>query len=557
MVCALLFVALYLLLPSDGEPGLNRIAPDGIVIVEPGENEQVRPSVTFADPLPYARQSDWPQGQSAQYHFDLQRNLSDSGRIAVFLPSMQAPGRLSVNSVPVAVAVERDFAGPGLGRFDLSGMTKPAAIITGRNRFDLVQFGRGYQVGVGGFYWADSDEGKASIKRVAEARKLLSTIAWASALLGLLAGAAGIAIGHDRLACAAGTLISALTLGGFYPAWVSDDFQMPTAVLAAISALVLASSLLIGWRMRLQDNLAAAFILALTIPSAAGAFIALLGEFTSIVRLDGIFQAFFANAAPLPLMAFGMPLLLLQGMSHQLHLLSKAREEISQRDRIIAEKESELFDEIRRRAVLEERQRLVRDMHDGIGGQLLSLLLKVRSRNIGMGDVEREIRGGITDLRLVVDSLDHVGSDLQSALGSFHDRTRSQLEVAGMQLGWEQSSDIEDYHLAARKTLSLYRFMQEAVANSVRHSAADRLDFKIESDPPSGSLRIAIADNGTGFDPAQANGGKGLSNMRQRAASLGAQLTIESSDDGTVITLVLPVSKEPKDSASHSEPPRK
>ena len=69
-------------------------------------------------------------------------------------------------------------------------------------------------------------------------------------------------------------------------------------------------------------------------------------------------------------------------------------------------------------AILEERQRFTRDIHDGIGGQLVSLLLRARRGKLGKNEMIQEIQSGINDLRLIVDSMDHVGDDLSSALVS-------------------------------------------------------------------------------------------------------------------------------------------
>ena len=192
----------------------------------------------------------------------------------------------------------------------------------------------------------------------------------------------------------------------------------------------------------------------------------------------------------------------------------------------IEAKSAALEQEMRRSAILEERQRLARDMHDGIGGQLVSLLARVRTRKISLDQMEEELVGGLSELRLLVDSLDAVGESLTEAMASFRSRIRPQTEAVGMMLTWTQPDDLDIEAHDPRWILNLYRLLQEAVTNAVRHSRGDRLTVRIERRGERG-LSIGIEDNGAGFDPDVVARGKGLSNMSVRADQLGAALRWE------------------------------
>lgn len=184
-----------------------------------------------------------------------------------------------------------------------------------------------------------------------------------------------------------------------------------------------------------------------------------------------------------------------------------------------------LEQEMRRSAILEERQRLARDMHDGIGGQLVSLLARVRTGRISLDQMEGELSGGLSELRLLVDSLDTVGESLADALAAFRARARTQADAAGLTLVWDQPEDIDIALLDPRWILNLYRLMQETVTNAARHSGGDTLCVRItrrgERD-----LTITVEDNGSGYDPEAIIPGRGLANMAIRADQLAARLTL-------------------------------
>lgn len=198
-----------------------------------------------------------------------------------------------------------------------------------------------------------------------------------------------------------------------------------------------------------------------------------------------------------------------------------------------------LEQEMRRAAILEERQRLARDMHDGVGGQLVSLIARVRSRRITIDQVEGELVQGLSELRLVVDSLDAPGQSLADALLTFRLRTQNLADGAGMALDWTQNNLEGAETSDSRWVLTLYRFMQEAVTNAVRHSGGQRLAVRAEL--TGGRLVVEIADDGRGFNPEEVSAGKGQRNLAFRASQLGGVLTIKSEPGGgTQIRLEAP-----------------
>lgn len=193
---------------------------------------------------------------------------------------------------------------------------------------------------------------------------------------------------------------------------------------------------------------------------------------------------------------------------------------------LILEQESIIGRELQRRAVLEERERLTRDIHDGIGGQLLSLLVRIRAGKIGQAELEAEVQSSLNDLRLIVDSLDHAAESFPAALAVVHSRLRPPLEAAGVTLHWRQDDGALPQHIEARTALNIFRILQEAFANVLKHSGADRVEVEIRA-AAGGGLVVSIADNGSGMGQGPGRPrGRGLGNMRQRALRIGGSLDV-------------------------------
>ncbi len=200
-----------------------------------------------------------------------------------------------------------------------------------------------------------------------------------------------------------------------------------------------------------------------------------------------------------------------------------------------------LDEKSRQSAVLEERQRMARDVHDGIGGQLASLIAQVRLRRIGMDHVEQALVSGLSELRLLVDSLDVVGETLSDALASFHDRARQQTAAADMALDWIQVDDLGAEIRDQQWILNFYRLMQEAITNAVRHSGGDRVSVTVDTNGR--LLTVKIEDNGGAFDIETVKRGRGLANMTHRATDLGGAVTVTPSEfgHGTVVRVEAPL----------------
>ncbi|OYX00286.1 MAG: hypothetical protein B7Z14_09475 [Bosea sp. 32-68-6] len=207
-------------------------------------------------------------------------------------------------------------------------------------------------------------------------------------------------------------------------------------------------------------------------------------------------------------------------------------------------------DEERARAIAlsSERSRLMRDLHDGLGGQLVSIVaLSERQQAAPIGEAAR---AALKDLRLVIDAMDDIGGDLMLALGAWRERIAAQLRAHSIALAWRvltpQGLPVHR-ELRPGHVIQILRLLDEAVTNAVKHAGAGTITVEIETvaatDGDRG--RISVRDDGRGFDAEAGSAapplaGRGLANMRQRAERCGGQLAIVSGPEGTRVTLDLP-----------------
>jgi signal transduction histidine kinase len=186
-----------------------------------------------------------------------------------------------------------------------------------------------------------------------------------------------------------------------------------------------------------------------------------------------------------------------------------------------------LGEEEKRREVAEARARLTRDMHDGLGGQLVHALALAQ----GPADQEalrQALRDALSDLRLILDSLSPVEEGFDLVFASFRHRVGKILARAGIEVHWDVHG-LDGLALSSEQTLGLLRILQEATTNVVRHSGARNVHITARHEPP--ALLLRVSDDGRGIEGDHP--GRGLLNMRIRAQELGAALSIASDGGGT------------------------
>jgi signal transduction histidine kinase len=184
-----------------------------------------------------------------------------------------------------------------------------------------------------------------------------------------------------------------------------------------------------------------------------------------------------------------------------------------------------------------ERRRLARELHDGIGQDLTSLLLALRTVEEGAG-LRDLVVTALHDVRRLAVELRPKALDDFGLVPALDRLATTFAEQTGM--GIELEDRLGDRRLPPDAETGLYRIVQEALTNTVKHAQAQHVSIFLTW--RDGRAAAVIEDDGRGFDPQDATEGLGLLGMRERLALLGGSLVIESSlGAGTTLVAEVPV----------------
>lgn len=192
--------------------------------------------------------------------------------------------------------------------------------------------------------------------------------------------------------------------------------------------------------------------------------------------------------------------------------------------------------EASRRVREHERQRLTRDLHDGISGHLVSIIAMTEGEGTEAAPIEQAARRALDDLRLVIYSLDLGEHDLPLALANFRERLIPQLQRAGVELDWSTAGLPEVSGITPSNALSILRILQEALTNALKHGPARKI--VVRGEQAEGMAAITVENDGRPF--VESDRGFGLANMRRRAGELRGKIRISALDRGTRLSLLLP-----------------
>ncbi|RYF40569.1 MAG: hypothetical protein EOO25_12270 [Comamonadaceae bacterium] len=197
-------------------------------------------------------------------------------------------------------------------------------------------------------------------------------------------------------------------------------------------------------------------------------------------------------------------------------------------------------------ARVQERERLLRDMHDGLGAQLMTALRGVERGALAPPQIAQSLQDSLDELRLLMDSAD-MGHYLPGALAAWRNRWDGRLAAAGVALDWRIDESLDQVQLSSEKALQVMRILQEAATNVVKHAQARHMSLaaRVREQDGRAALCIEIADDGVGLPPEPARAGaRGLKNMHYRAGEIGARLQVQARQapaTGCVVALTLPL----------------
>lgn len=209
----------------------------------------------------------------------------------------------------------------------------------------------------------------------------------------------------------------------------------------------------------------------------------------------------------------------------------------------------------RSKAVVDERARIMKDMHDGIGGQLIASLALIENEkdSVIKASVTEILEQCVDDLRLIINSLNVNANVLSALLADFKYRMSKRLEDIGITLLWEVQSSADTLYLQPQQSLNILRILQEAFTNVIKHANATQINFSTLQQGQ--HLIIKIEDNGY-FNQTSDDIGEGIKNMISRASQLGILIDISQSENKScciVLSMPLPIfDKQPKEALNYS-----
>jgi signal transduction histidine kinase len=197
----------------------------------------------------------------------------------------------------------------------------------------------------------------------------------------------------------------------------------------------------------------------------------------------------------------------------------------------------------------EERGHLSRELHDHVGQVLTALRMELGRIERGRSPNDGRIASSVTEAKQLVDKLFRTVRDLALGLrpsmlddlglrAALEWHVRDISRRCGIDVELMVDGDIDD--LSDRYQTCVYRVIQEALTNCVRHAKAQRVTVRMTPVPQ--GLEIAVADDGCGFDPAARRDGLGLRGMDERVKEVAGALTIRSAPGkGTTLVIQLPL----------------
>ncbi|HWP20125.1 MAG TPA: ATP-binding protein [Burkholderiaceae bacterium] len=327
--------------------------------------------------------------------------------------------------------------------------------------------------------------------------------------------------------------------------------QMRTVSLGLTLAVATGMTAYLAWiALRERDRLAALLAASIAVCAAVGA------RDWVVLRLLHDYNAYtWARYVIVVLMAV-MAWRLVDDYARSLRQLHHANRDLTQ---AVDNKQRELEQAFeaqraveRRQAATSERDRILREMHDGLGGRLvgaIALAHQLEQRQTGEAMLVKELRQALDDclveLRLSLDSMDTEPRCLSEALAELRFRVEPSLRAAGVRLVWNLHDDAAEAMLPPGETLQVLRIVREALTNVIKHAHATVVWLSLSRTDD--GLELSVLDNGLLQRAAERprgaplpSGKRGLANMRHRAQTIGARIEIGPHPEGWAVRLRLP-----------------
>ena len=205
----------------------------------------------------------------------------------------------------------------------------------------------------------------------------------------------------------------------------------------------------------------------------------------------------------------------------------------SERNQHLVDELKETQQKLRELAVVEERNRLARDLHDSVKQQVFAISMQLSAARTALSETDKAYSSVIEAERLA----QQAGAELSTLISALRPPSlENKTLIAAIKEHveeWSRQNNIEtDISIDANLSVNMqseqvmFRVLQEALANAARHSDASKARVVLK--PEKDNLTLIVEDNGIGFDPKRITKGIGLDSMRERLAAVNGELEVSS-----------------------------
>ncbi|MGQ0621964.1 MAG: histidine kinase [Panacagrimonas sp.] len=211
---------------------------------------------------------------------------------------------------------------------------------------------------------------------------------------------------------------------------------------------------------------------------------------------------------------------------------------VEEREKQLRDSYARLGESERERAVVAERARILRDMHDGVGAHLSAAIRQIEAGGASSVEVAQTLRDSLDQLKLSVDAMTLPSGDVNALLASMRYRLQPRIQAADLNLEWDVDALPTWQSDSSTAMRHLQYMLFEMFSNALQHAHARTLQLSAHAEAGA-SIVIALSDDGQGFQvpPEQA-----LRSLRERARLVGAELSIDTGAAGSCVRMVLPFS---------------
>ena len=345
-----------------------------------------------------------------------------------------------------------------------------------------------------------------------------------------------------RIVVAVAILISALTLVKMLPNYPSTSIFVPIiyGIAVVLGAVVSITGAVYSWGRSRDGMLVAVGTLIATLLGMSDWLL-----YSNFINPEGWFLGAYTNAVTFAMFGTLMYRRYIKAMAEVEQANINLAQRLHAREIELQVSHRQLREAELRQTISNERQRLMQDMHDGLGSSLISAIRSVEQGGVSDAKVSQILKDCLDDLKLTIDSMEPVEADLLLLLATLRFRLEPRLEGTGITLSWEVQELPTLAWLDPSSALHILRIVQESIANILRHTQANHI--RVSTAAADDGVTVIIQDNGQGFDIEKAlssTAGRGLHNQQRRALAIKGRISWETSEMGTRFSLWLPIARQ-------------